>query len=143
MLCGGGGLQYVDETAVKNSCYGYLAGYNLSYVGGSSNLTPRNEYDIGDYVKYLKTGNGDVKGYASGGGVGIGQQPAWRITKSEGASGGKTILTFTHNLGYSFRAIVYWKRYSISSGEWVVDRGLITEDNPQLYEELKQNASWL
>ena len=55
----------------------------------------------------------------------------------------KYIITFTHNLGYSFRAIVYCKRYSISSGEWLVDRSLITEDNPQLYEELKQNASWL
>lgn len=70
-------------------------------------------------------------------------KPDWFPTNSQATSDGKTIMTFTHKLGYSFRAIVYWKRYSISSGEWVVDRGLITEDNPQLYEELKQNASWL
>ena len=141
-MWGGGGLLYVDMEAVKNSCYGYLAGYNRRYVGGSSNLTQRFEYDIGDYVSLLKTGNGNVKGYASGGGAGI-QKRDWNITDSKQTEKDKYIITFTHNLGYSFRAIVYWKRYSISSGEWLVDRSLITEDNPQLYEELKQNASWL
>lgn len=138
----GGGLTHVDIDKAKNGGYGYLAYYNLRLVGGSGTQGRRQEYGIGDYVKYLKTGNGNVKPYASGS-VGMMIKPDWFPTNSQATSDGKTIMTFTHKLGYSFRAIVYWKRYSISSGEWVVDRGLITEDNPQLYEELKQNASWL
>ena len=128
MLCGGGGsqgLQYVDIEAAKNGGYGYLQPNNYFSLND-------NDLYVCDYVKFLKTGNGNPIM------VGISD---WRITNKQSESPFNTaiVLTFTHiTSGFSFRASL-----KQINRPWTVQRMLITEDNPQLYEELKQNASWL
>ncbi|MCL9820586.1 hypothetical protein NCR96_02330 [Helicobacter sp. 14348-15] len=132
LMLAGGGLQYVDMEAVKNGYYGYLHSYYERIVGGGNgSMETRYEYYIGDYVRLLKTGYGNPKFYTSDKNGGD-----WKITNRQ--QGG---LTFTHiTSGYSFRASL--KRQSLNK-PLEIDRELITEDNPQLYEEIKQNASWL
>ena len=55
ILCGGGGLLYVDMEAVKNSCYGFLSGFmykNLPFLTNRILWIQGVGFTISDYVIY-------------------------------------------------------------------------------------------
>ena len=150
MLCGGGGLVYVDMEAVKNSCYGFLSGFSynkLTFLFNRFLWIQGVGFTISDYVIYAKNGQHIT---SSG----------WQWTGFEGdankiiRSGNNLALIAVNNVGsascyltfskqgYSFRAKLHLE-YKASKFRWKIEETLVLGDNPQLYEELKQNASWL
>ena len=124
---GGGGLVYVDMEAVKNSCYGFLGEYIVtkSVYAQSGTINFKKKIVVYDYVHFLKTGENKIS-------------EGWQISESG------RILTFVKQ-GHSFRArYEYVKQIQnhMPTPQKIVEP-IIMDDNPQLYEELKQNASWL
>ena len=128
MLCRGGGLLYVDMEAVKNSCYGFLGEYTVtkSVYPQSGTINFKKKIVVYDYVHFLKTGENKIS-------------EGWQIYSEYG--GILTLLKYN----YSFRAryeYVEQIQNHMPTQQKIVEP-IIMDDNPQLYEELKQNASWL
>ena len=152
MLCGGaGGLLYVDMEAVKNSCYGFLSGFSynkLSFFPNQFLSIQGVGFTISDYVIYQKN-----KQHITSSGwqwTGVQSNPSGRVAKNgndlmvygvNSVASASCYLTFSKQ-GYSFRAKLHLE-YKASKFSWKIEETLVLGDNPQLYEELKQNASWL
>ena len=148
---GGGGLLYVDMEAVKNSCYGFLSGFSynkLTFFPNQFLAIQGVGFTISDYVIYQKnkqhiTSSGwqwtGFEGDANK--VVRNRNNLLLITVNGNTGSGSCYLTFSKQ-GYSFRAKLHLK-YKASKFRWKIEETLVLGDNPQLYEELKQNASWL
>ena len=114
--------------AVKNSCYGFLGEYMVSksIYPQSGFIDIRKEIVVYDYVHFLKTGKNKIS-------------EDWYIYLDYG--GILTLLKYNYSFRARYNPVTSTKQHSALKQDIVTP--LITEDNPQLYEEIKQNASWL
>ena len=134
--------------AVKNSCYGFLSGFSynkLTFLSNRFLWIQGVGFTISDYVIYAKNGQRITSsgwqwtGFEANKIIRSGNNLALIAGNNVGSA--SCYLTFSKQ-GYSFRAKLHLE-YKASKFSWKIEETLVLGDNPQLYEELKQNASWL